>query len=105
MWLIVTSDSSATTNRSHAKTSFIATEQLMNPSTKSAPPDQNSFVRKDVLARRYGVCGRTIEKWMKARILIFLKVKRVVRFHVQGCDEALRKRGFLTGALLPSQDS
>ena len=42
---------------------------------------------------------------MKARILIFLKVKRVVRFHVQGCDEALRKRGFLTGAMLPSQDS
>lgn len=77
----------------------------MNPSTQSAAPDQNSFVTKDALARRYGVCGRTIEKWMKARILIFLKVKRVVRFHVQGCDDALRKRGFLTGALLPSRDS
>jgi hypothetical protein len=46
------------------------------------------------LARRYGVCDRTIEKWMKAGILIFLKVNRVVRFHVEGCDEALRKRGF-----------
>ena len=48
------------------------------------------------MARRYGVCDRTIEKWMKAGILIFLKVKRVVRFHVEGCDEALRKRGFLS---------
>ncbi|ODU24866.1 MAG: hypothetical protein ABS95_01360 [Verrucomicrobia bacterium SCN 57-15] len=70
-------------------------EQLMNPSTQSTPLDQKSFVTKDVLARRYGVCDRTIEKWMKAGILIFLKVRRVVRFHVEGCDEALRKRGFL----------
>ena len=85
--------------------SFLPTKQLMNPSTQSAPPDQKSFVTKDALARRYGVCDRTIEKWMKARILIFLKVKRVVRFHVQGCDEALRKGGFLTGALGPLQDS
>ena len=77
----------------------------MTPSTQGAPPDQKSFVTKDALARRYGVCGRTIEKWMKARILIFLKVKRVVRFHVQGCDEALRKRGFLNGDLATSQDS
>ena len=50
---------------------------------------------KEVLAQRYGVCGRTIEKWMKAGILVFFKVKRVVRFHAEGCDETLRKRGFL----------
>lgn len=74
--------------------------------TPSPQNDQKKpFVTKEVLARRYGVCDRTIEKWMKARILIFLKVRRVVRFHVQGCDEALRKRGFLNGDLATSQDS
>lgn len=77
----------------------------MNLSNQDGSPVQTSFVTKDVLARRYGVCDRTIEKWMKARILVFLKIRRVVRFHVQGCDEALRKRGFLTGALVASQDS
>ncbi len=77
----------------------------MNPSNQHGPPIQTSFVTKDVLARRYGVCDRTIEKWMKARILVFLKIRRVVRFHVQGCDEALRKRGFLNGVSVPSQDS
>jgi hypothetical protein len=67
----------------------------MNPSTQSAPPVQKPFVTKEALAQRYGVCDRTIDKWMKARILIFLKIKRVVRFHVEACDEALRNRGFL----------
>lgn len=64
-------------------------------SIEKTVPKETPFVTKEALAQRYGVCGRTIEKWMKARILIFLKVRRVVRFHVEGCDEALRKRGFL----------
>jgi hypothetical protein len=79
-------------------------ERAMNLSTPNTVPAQKPFVTKEALAQRYGVCDRTIEKWMKAGILVFLKVRRVVRFHVQGCDEALRKRGFLTGALVPSQD-
>lgn len=68
----------------------------MTPSGSNSPGVQAPFVTKGTLARRYGVCDRTIEKWMKAGILIFLKVNRVVRFHVEGCDEALRKRGFLS---------
>lgn len=76
-----------------------------NPSAQSTVQAHKPFVTKEALAQRYGVCDRTIEKWMKAGILVFLKVRRVVRFHVQGCDEALHKRGFLTGALVPSQDS
>lgn len=80
-------------------------KQAINLSTQNTVPVQKPFVTKEALAQRYGVCDRTIEKWMKAGILVFLKVRRVVRFHVQGCDEALRKRGFLTGALVPSQDS
>lgn len=51
---------------------------------------------KIALAKRYGVCESTIEKWMAARILVFLKVRRVVRFHVAACDQALRERGFLS---------
>lgn len=72
------------------------TKPVMNSSEQSAAESQSPFVTKEMLAMRYGVCERTIEKWMQAGLLIFLKVNRVVRFHVQGCDEALRKRGFLT---------
>ena len=68
----------------------------MTSSSHKIPEVQKPFVTKETLARRYGVCDRTIEKWMKAGILIFLKVNRVVRFHVEGCDDALRKRGFLS---------
>ena len=80
-------------------------KQASNLSTQNTVHVHKPFVTKEALAQRYGVCDRTIEKWMKAGILVFLKVRRVVRFHVQGCDEALRKRGFLTGTLVPSQDS
>lgn len=80
-------------------------EERANFPPSKAVPEQKPFVTKEALAQRYGVCDRTIEKWMKAGILVFLKVRRVVRFHVQGCDEALRKRGFLSGALAQSQDS
>ena len=59
----------------------------MTPSSQDTSEVQRPFVTKEALARRYGVCDRTIEKWMKAGILIFLKVNRLVRFHVEGCDE------------------
>lgn len=62
----------------------------------SSSPEQNPFVTKIALAKRYGVCESTIEKWMAARILVFLRVRRVVRFHVAACDQALRERGFLS---------
>ena len=62
----------------------------------SSSSEQNPFVTKIALAKRYGVCESTIEKWMAARILVFLKVRRVVRFHVAACDQALRERGFLS---------
>ena len=71
-------------------------EQTINLATQNVVPVQRPFVTKKALALRYGVCERTIEQWMKAGILIFLKVRRVVRFHVEGCDDALRKRGFLS---------
>ena len=67
----------------------------MNLPTRNTRQVERPFVTKEVLAQRYGVCGRTIKKWMKAGILVFFKVKRVVRFHAEGCDETLRKRGFL----------
>ena len=78
------------------KAPSLRTDQPINLPSQNTGQVQKPFVTKEALAQRYGVCDRTIEKWMKARILIFLKVRRVVRFHVEGCDEALRKRGFLT---------
>ena len=78
------------------KAPSLQTDQPINLPGQNTDQVQKPFVTKEALAQRYGVCDRTIEKWMKARILIFLKVRRVVRFHVEGCDEALRKRGFLS---------
>ena len=91
--MTATGDSSATTKGNHAIASIRTLDDPLQPKNTRSP---KPFVTKEALARRYGVCDRTIEKWMKAGILIFLKVKRVVRFHVEGCDEALRKRGFLS---------
>ena len=97
MWLSATSASLTIHNDAMSvDTQTPQSKCLMNLPTQETADIQRPFVTKETLAQRYGVCERTIEKWIQAGLLIFLKVNRVVRFHVQGCDEALRRRGFLT---------
>jgi hypothetical protein len=52
------------------------------------------FADKRTLAERYGVSPRTITNWMRAGLLAFFKIRRVVRFDVVACDAALRQHGF-----------
>ncbi len=46
-----------------------------------------------MLAERYGVSPRTITNWMNAGLLVFIKIRRVVRFDIPACDAALRQQG------------
>lgn len=51
------------------------------------------FADKKMLAERYGVSPRTITNWMNAGLLVFIKIRRVVRFDIPACDAALRQQG------------
>jgi hypothetical protein len=65
----------------------------MNPIEPTAPSADRLFVTKQVLAQRYGVCPRTIQTWTDAGLLVFIRKRRVVRYHVPGCDAALMQNG------------
>jgi hypothetical protein len=58
-------------------------------STKEA---QARFVTKPAIGHRYGVCSRTIENWMRSKMIPFLRIgKRGVRFDPEACDRALSR--------------
>jgi hypothetical protein len=49
-----------------------------------------TLLSKSALAKRYGVCVRTITAWMTRRILPFYKLShKVVRFDAAKCDIAI----------------
>ena len=56
----------------------------------------SKFAKKLELAKRYAVGVRTIEKWMQAGLLVYIRVRRVVRFDVAACDKSLLEHGFLS---------
>jgi excisionase family DNA binding protein len=56
----------------------------------------SKFAKKWQLAKRYAVGERTIERWMQAGLLAFIRVRRVVRFDVDACDKALLEYGLLS---------
>ena len=45
------------------------------------------------IATRYRVCVKTIRAWCKARLLPFVRRGRIVLFHVQSCDDAMKAIG------------
>ena len=47
------------------------------------------FTDKRRIAKRYCVSERTIDNWIRARRIPFLKCGRLVRFNVARCDAAL----------------
>jgi hypothetical protein len=65
----------------------------MNTIEPMVSVSERLFVTKKVLAQRYGVCPRTIQNWSDAGLLVFIKKRRVVRYHVPGCDAALMQNG------------
>lgn len=57
--------------------------------------NQSKFARKATMIKRYDVCERTLEKWMNAGLLVFIRVRRVVRFDIEACDRSLMEHGFI----------
>jgi hypothetical protein len=51
------------------------------------------YATKVGLARHYGVCPRTINGWMRLGLLVFFRIKRVVRFDIAACDASLGEKG------------
>jgi len=56
---------------------------------------QAGYGTKRELAARYGVTVRSITAWMRKGLLLFFRVKRVVRFHLASCDASLRQHQYL----------
>ena len=52
-------------------------------------PANSRFTNKLGVAQRYATSIRTVDNWMRRRILPYVKVGRVVRFDVERCDRAL----------------
>jgi hypothetical protein len=52
---------------------------------------EDDLVTKPELARILRVSSRTCDNWMKAKILPYIKVRRLVRFNVRRCLEALAR--------------
>jgi excisionase family DNA binding protein len=51
----------------------------------------SGLVTKPELAKFLRVSSRTCDNWMKAKILPYIKVGRLVRFNVRRCLEALAR--------------
>jgi len=45
---------------------------------------------KLAIAARYCVSVRTVENWMRRRILPHVKIGRLIRFDVAACDKAVK---------------
>lgn len=58
--------------------------------TWGANSDQ-CFWRKRPIARRYGVSQRTIDAWMAAGVIPFVKIGHIVLFNINETDSALRR--------------
>jgi hypothetical protein len=56
----------------------------------------SKYAKKCELAKRYAVGERTIERWMQAGLLVFIRVRRVVRFDITACDKSLLEYGLLS---------
>jgi hypothetical protein len=53
--------------------------------------NNEEWFNKKQIALRYNIGERTVTDWMKRRILPFVKVGRVVRFHLPECELAVKK--------------
>jgi excisionase family DNA binding protein len=50
---------------------------------------EKKYAGKAAVAARYATCPSTIEKWMRKRVLPFIKIGRLVRFDLEACDRAI----------------
>ncbi len=53
------------------------------------------FATRKMMAKRYEVCPRTITNWMALGLLVFFKIRNVVRFDVLASDALLKEHGLV----------
>jgi hypothetical protein len=74
-----------------------AREQSLRPGRQKnimeTTKSDRKFTNKAGIAAHFGVCRRTINEWMRLGLLVFFKIKRVVRFDIVACDESIRQNG------------
>ena len=70
-------------------------EQIVHAATPELDRDDANqkpgLLTKEEIAGHYSIGLRTVNAWMKKRILPYLKIGRVVRFNLADCDAALSK--------------
>ena len=49
------------------------------------------YFRKDEVAAMLGISVRTLEGWMRAKVISFIRIKRVVLFRQDMIDRALQR--------------
>lgn len=57
----------------------------------SSSDSERRFATKSQLAKRYGVSPRTITTWLYRGLLSGFKIRHVLRFDVEACDQSLAK--------------
>lgn len=63
---------------------------MKNTKTKSTTPTTGDhMVNKPTIARHYTVSTRTVDNWIKQRLVPYTKIGGVVRFRISEVDEAL----------------
>jgi len=49
------------------------------------------YMTIEELAEYFEVCTKTIANWKRDGLLVYIQVRRVVRFNVAACEESLRQ--------------
>jgi predicted site-specific integrase-resolvase len=49
------------------------------------------YMTMEELAEYFGVCTKTIANWKRDGLLVYIQIRRVVRFDVAACAESLRE--------------
>jgi hypothetical protein len=60
-------------------------------SSREAEFFNSQYTDKLGISRRYGVCPRTIDAWVREKKIPHIKIGRLLRFCVPRCDDALRR--------------
>jgi hypothetical protein len=61
----------------------------------STAPAKPSWANKTTAAKHYKVCSRTITNWQAVGLLVFFKIRRVVRYDLVASDALLKEHGMI----------
>ena len=92
MGLRVSGGVDATTARNNAKENVMANENQKSEAMSAGSPVMRmaeEFIGKEEVAKRLGKTLRTVDNWMKRRMLPYYKIGRSVSFRWSECEAHL----------------